>query len=73
MQGGILKFPVYAPEGGLYAFEGLRVCTAEQPGDTGLCSLKLLSGGRPDETLDVVNDVPCGDAVHWAERFGDGR
>ena len=23
MQGGILKFPVYAPEGGLYAFEGL--------------------------------------------------
>ena len=41
MQGGILKFPVYAPEGGLYAFEGSRVYTAEQSKDTVFASLKL--------------------------------
>ena len=40
MQGGILKFPVYAPEGGLYAFEGSVSATADNLVDTVFCKFK---------------------------------
>jgi hypothetical protein len=75
MQGVILKLPVSAPEGGLYAFEG-RACLHRRA-TWGYCVVQVENffiRRRPDETLDVVKYVSCGDAVPWARSaFGDGR
>ena len=75
MQGGMLKLPVSAPEGGLYAFEGLA-CLPHRA-TWGSCVVPVENffiRRRPDETLDVVKYVSYGDAVPWARSaFGDGR
>ena len=36
MQGSILKFPVYAPEGVLWAFEGLPVSSQQSSLEAGM-------------------------------------